>query len=413
MRAGKLVAVILIFLAASLGWAILGGVTQARTGQASEQLGGAVATLWGQQQSQAAPTVWYLYKFQKTIRDPKTKKLVKEEFANWYPVQLSSSKVQADFRLDYRKKGLLWFSTYEVKFRARYSATNPFDRPKTMRVDFSFPSERGVYDGFVFTANGADFSAAARAEQQASRSATLQVAPKGPLDIEIGYKTRGMSRWFYEFGSGVTTVKRFTLTANTDFKNIDFPQETLSPTFKREAARGWELAWKFTSLVSGAAIGLEMPERLNPGPLASRISFFAPVSLLFFFSLLLILGLARGTNLHPMHYFLLAGAFFAFHLLFSYLVDHIDINLAFVIAAVVSLALVISYLRLVVSWHFALRTAGLAQLVFLILFSYAFFFEGYTGLTITIGAVLTLAIVMHITASVNWEETFVSRRPAS
>jgi hypothetical protein len=47
---------------------------------------------------------------------------------------------------------------------------------------------------------------------------------------------------------------------------------------------------------------------------------------------------------------------------------------------------------------------ALAQLVFLVLFSYSFFYPGYTGLAITIGAVLTLAVLMHLTAGVNWDE---------
>ena len=49
---------------------------------------------------------------------------------------------------------------------------------------------------------------------------------------------------------------------------------------------------------------------------------------------------------------------------------------------------------------------GIAQFVFLVLFSYAFFFEGYTGLVITIGAILTLAIMMQLTAKVDWAEVF-------
>jgi len=410
MTAGKLVAVIMIFLATAIGWAVLGGVTRARTDVAARDLGGAVATLWGTEQIQTAPTVAYMYKSQEKKRDPGTKKMLTREVTSWSPVPLSASQVQADFRLDYRKKGLLWFSTYEVQFNGRYSASNPLDKPTTVRVDFSFPSQRGVYDAFVYTVNGTDVSSSGG--QTTGRSATLQVGPKEALKIEVGYKTRGLSRWLYCFGPGVTNVKEFTLVASTDFKNIDFPAETLSPSSPRETTRGWELTWSFASLVSGAAIGLQMPERLNPGPIASRISFFAPVSLLFFFTLLLTVGMARGVNLHPMHYFFLAAAFFAFDLLFAYLVDQIDINLAFVISAIASLALVIGYLRAVVNWRFALRTAGLAQLVFLILFSYAFFYQEYTGLTIAIGAVLTLAILMHITASVKWDDVFAPRRPA-
>ena len=66
-------------------------------------------------------------------------------------------------------------------------------------------------------------------------------------------------------------------------------------------------------------------------------------------------------------------------------------ELAFVIAAIVSLALVISYVWRVAGRRFALREAGVSQFLYLVLFSYAFFFEGYTGLVITIGAIITLA----------------------
>jgi hypothetical protein len=39
---------------------------------------------------------------------------------------------------------------------------------------------------------------------------------------------------------------------------------------------------------------------------------------------------------------------------------------------------------------FAVIYVGLAQLAYLVGFSYAFFWKGYTGLAITIGAILTL-----------------------
>jgi NADH:ubiquinone oxidoreductase subunit 6 (subunit J) len=44
--------------------------------------------------------------------------------------------------------------------------------------------------------------------------------------------------------------------------------------------------------------------------------------------------------------------------------------------------------------------------VFLVLFSYAFFFEGFTGLTITVGAIITLFVLMQMTARVSWDEVF-------
>ena len=154
--------------------------------------------------------------------------------------------------------------------------------------------------------------------------------------------------------------------------------------------------------MTGQSIGITAPEQLQPGPLAGEISFFAPVSLLFFFFVLFTTAARKKIEVHPMNYFFLAAAFFAFHLLLAYLVDHISIHAAFLIAAAVSLALVVSYLRLVTGFRFAALVAGPAQLVYLVLFSYAFFFKGFTGLAITIGAVLTLFVAMQLTGKVRW-----------
>jgi hypothetical protein len=75
----------------------------------------------------------------------------------------------------------------------------------------------------------------------------------------------------------------------------------------------------------------------------------------------------------------------------------------------VSVFLLVSYLRLAVGMRFAALEAGLAQVIYLILFSYAFFFEGFTGLAITIGAILTLFIAMQMTARARWTEKFQTR----
>src|SRR5262249_22713910 len=173
---------------------------------------------------------------------------------------------------------------------------------------------------------------------------------------------------------------------------------------------GWrELLWAYKNLVSGFQIAMLLPEKLQPGPLAGRISYFAPVSLFFFFFLMFILTTLRNLELHPMNYFFLASAFFSFHLLLAYLADHISIHLTFLICSVVSIFLVVSYLRLVVGMRFAAVEAGLAQLVYLILFSYAFFFKGFTGLAITIGCIITLFVVMQMTGRIPWAERFRGR----
>jgi inner membrane protein involved in colicin E2 resistance len=122
-----------------------------------------------------------------------------------------------------------------------------------------------------------------------------------------------------------------------------------------------------------------------------------------------IISTLRNLDLHPLNYFFLACAFFAFHLLLAYLVDHISIHAAMVIASIVSTALVVTYLRLVVGIRFAALEAGTAQLIYLVLFSYAFFWKGFTGLAITIISIVTLFVVMQATGRIRWSERLKTR----
>jgi hypothetical protein len=47
----------------------------------------------------------------------------------------------------------------------------------------------------------------------------------------------------------------------TNFKDIDFPENTLSLTSKQETSNGWDLSWDYSDLVSGYEIGMAMPEK--------------------------------------------------------------------------------------------------------------------------------------------------------
>ena len=134
------------------------------------------------------------------------------------------------------------------------------------------------------------------------------------------------------------------------------------------------------------------------------MSFSAPISLLFFFTILFVLGTLRKIDFHPIHYVFVAAAFFAFHLLFGYSVDLLQIVPAFLVSSVVSLALVVSYLRLVVSNRFAFVEAAAAQLVYLVGFSLAHFLDGYTGLTVTVLSIGTLFVLMQLTGRIRWSE---------
>ncbi len=385
----RLIAIVFIFACVSVAWLVLAGVTVMRTSEVGRQVAPQVGELWGPPLTQLAPLAF--------IGERTNDKQAPS-------VPIDASDLNVNLHLDYRQKGLLWFSTYTVDFDGRYRFVNPKDQPAAVTVQYAFPASNTLYDNFVFEVNGARVLPEGNLSDSLTR--TVSLAANEPVDVHVSYRSRGVDRWTYKFGSGITNVKNFRLAVNTDFRDFDFPAQSVSSSIKEPTEKGWRLQWNFDSLVAGFQVGVEMPKRSQPGPLASMMSTFAPVSLLFFFTVLVIIGAVRGLNLHPMHYFFLGASFFSFHLLFAYLADHVAIELAFVAAALVSLALVVTYIGRVANWGFAIKVVGVAQFLFLILFSYAFFFEGYTGLVITIGAVITLAVMMQVTAKVNWDTTF-------
>ena len=111
-----------------------------------------------------------------------------------------------------------------------------------------------------------------------------------------------------------------------------------------------------------------------------------------------------------MNYFFLAAAFFAFHLLLAYLVDHVNVHLAFAISAVTSVFLVVSYLRLVGGMRFALLQAGLAQMRVPGPLQLRVLLRGLHRASPSPWArSLTLFVLMQLTGRVDWSELLARR----
>jgi hypothetical protein len=377
----RLIAIALIWLGCALCWLVLGSTLLVRSDDSSSRMGDDVSALWGPPMRQLPPRTTNGHAV-----GPATPLI---------ELPLVASAVDVRLALEHRKKGLVWFPTYAVDFGARYTFQNPSAEAQEALVELPLESANALYDGFEVSGDGG--AVLAEVKDGVARW-KARFAPGQKLAWDVRYRSRGTSRWQYDLTSGTGNVRDFRLSLATDFTQVEFLPGTLSPSSHGPSqAGGWSGTWQFKTLVASSPIGVSLPERLNPGPLASKITFFAPVSLLFFFFVVAILAHAQKKELVAIHYLFLGCAFFAFHLLFAYLVDHIAIGPAFALAAIVSVALVVTYARLFVGWKFALREMGVAQLLYLVLFSFTFFWTGFTGLAITIGAVLTLFVLMQIT----------------
>jgi inner membrane protein involved in colicin E2 resistance len=404
----QILALAFIFVCTSIAWVILGTTIFSRTYGSNEQLQGRVASTWGTAQQQSPPTATYTATdvvSSTTVEDGKVIVRSKSK-ERQVALPVEASLIHVNLHLTPRQKGLLWYSTYAVDFAGDYTFRNNTAEARTVDFRLKFPAQKAIYDGLQMKVNQQTV-ALATDDQGTVGQATIGAGETAIL--HVAYRSQGLDSWRYQLGDGIAQARDFVLTMQTNFRDIDFADDTLSPTSKELVPSGWQLTWQYANLVSGFQIGMTMPQKLQPGPLAGEISYAAPVSLFFFFFLMFIITTLRNIDLHPMNYFFLATAFFAFHLLLAYLVDHISIHAAMILSSVVSVALVVSYLRLVVGLRFAALEAGTAQLIYLVLFSYAFFWKGFTGLAITVIAITTLFVVMQATGRIRWSDRFATR----
>lgn len=390
MNVQRMLALIAIYMLGCAGWWTLGIATQ-RSTIAEDRLGEAVESLWGAPLVQNAPEV--------LIVVPGAKEMPR--------VLPTRSEVRVDLHADPRRKGLIWYPTFVCGFAATYTLRNEEAAPRRFRVHFAFPAAGATYDGFEFRV-GAE-SALAPVDTRSGIDREVELGAGESREVHVAYRTRGTAEWRYRAGGSMGRVRDLDMVVQTDFRAVDFGEGALSPMSAEPDGDGMVLVWKAADLITTQVIGIVTPCPLNAGPLTTRITFFAPVCLLFFFVTIITIGIVYGIPIHPMHYLFVTGGFFAFHLLLAYLVDHFDVHASFAASAAVSVALVTAYLGAALGPRFPIRVCVAGQLFFLVLFSYSFFLEGATGLTVALGSVGTLAALMKVTARVNWEEVFAGK----
>jgi len=350
-------------------------------------------------------------------------------------VDPSRSGIEIDLKLERRKIGNLWFpvflATYQGEYEYDVESVPEKYRSKPLFLLPGLSSSESIYRSIEMKINGVEVHPLSKLVASTPMELAPEVRLKGKVKVEFYYKTTGTDHMLYVLAGQqqspskavsddavsreehvqakrLTRLDNFSAKLKADFEKYDFPNRTIPPT-KREKHNGTnQFEWHFDKTVTGKNIGLIVPKEINPGDIAARISFFAPVSLLFFVVVMVIFGTLSRRELHPVHYFFLAATFLSFHLVFAYSADHISKYSAFGIAALVSCVLTFSYLVRVDDWKHA-AISMLLQLLYLVVFSLSFFYRsptglGITGLIVTIISVITLFVLMQLTSKINWEE---------
>ena len=225
----RIVALGFILVCASVAWFMLSLSMDARTRDKSSTTTDAIGGLWGTAHTQLAPRVTLNWEAEKKVEMTEKEKLdylkrkleeanlrekmgqpkpapapaASEEFFQTVkeqvlePIELSGSDIKVSLDLDYRQKGLLWFSTYTVDFAADYQVENPKDHAVTAKMVFPFPSAKAVYDNMSIVAPGRadlEYHVEADGQNKGNRMvASFPLLPKAKQTVQFsnaGWATR-------------------------------------------------------------------------------------------------------------------------------------------------------------------------------------------------------------------------------
>src|SRR5258708_1638748 len=142
----RIVAISAIFVCAAVAWANLASTIFFRSYNAESGLPRRVASTCRAPQGQAPAVIAREWQEEKTVEvEEKGKKTARtEKQTHSEAVKIDASRVAANLRIDYRQKGLLWFSTYKVDFEGAYRFQNLTSRADKSAVHSPFPAQQAV-----------------------------------------------------------------------------------------------------------------------------------------------------------------------------------------------------------------------------------------------------------------------------
>jgi len=265
MSIKRIVAIVVIFFVGCIGWGALGTATAMRSYQFDSRLAPMVESLWGVPLIQKAPSFYVQVPGSDQIRF----------------IMPTQNEIDVDLTADHRKKGLIWYSTYICNFKGSYTVTNTDDVIQKVKLHFSFPASDATYDGFAIYIDGR--KQIVPVDINAGIDEMIELLPGQSSQFKIQYETRGIGTWRYQMDQNVGRVRNYKLNVTTNFNDVDYTDR--SPNTVEGIENGKALIWEADDLITQSDIGVIIPEKLNPGPVTSRITFFAPVCLIFFFVL--------------------------------------------------------------------------------------------------------------------------------
>lgn len=372
----------LLFVPLVLGWALLTVRLHTRTNFAMKGQLASVKRIWGGNLEQPMPSIRY--------------KGFVSDVSALNRGELAASEIAVDLRVDYRKKGLVYYTGYNADFSGKYTIRNP--EPDKIYLSFIFPypmqQGEGMLRDVILLVN--EQEDAENTEYQPNLALwTGVLEPEASLEMTVRYTGRGLNHFIYGFEPG-TQIQNFTMQINVlGTGETDYPVSTMSPTNTEPHAEGTLLTWKLDRTLTQFNIGVLLPDKLNIARQIAVMSQRAPFFYLLFLGSICLLLRLTAQELHFIKIAIISAAYFLFYPLFAYLSVYLDVVPSFAISFGILGFLIFNYARIVYTLPLAVAVV-LAYTFYLGVTSLAALLPTYTGLILVIEGVVILAILMQV-----------------
>lgn len=173
-----------------------------------------------------------------------------------------------------RKKGSAYYGGYETVCQFAWKLNNPAVTTQKCNLIFPLPASSAMYDDLTATLNGQDVL-----PQMQLKDATLvltrELAPNEALDFQIGFKSRGVSFWYFQVREA-REIRNFVLTLtlpDLPKEKLNYPGGCMTPTEIQPTpdAQGSILSYRLDHAISNQGMGIALPELPQPGALTNAV----------------------------------------------------------------------------------------------------------------------------------------------
>ncbi|MBN2531736.1 MAG: hypothetical protein JXB88_02530 [Spirochaetales bacterium] len=340
---------------------------------------------WGAPIVQSAPSVRYIE--------------TGTVFTELYPLPFANQTITINTLMNYRKRGLVYFSGFDFNFKGNYTIVNS----QAAKIDIVFVFPINLEKNKILLSNLNFYvdekpSTIDLSETRDKLVWTGRLEKEQAINFEITYSGRGLNEFNYVLDPDLP-VKNFHLTAFIEGgKNYDYAEGVIPATaITMENKDKIIMEWDYTSLESGVPVGLILPSEKSFDKIITTMTQRSWLTFIFFF--LGIIGLFFYAK-KPLPLYtacLIAASYSFFFVLLAYLAAYLHFYIAYGIAFVVIALMLFLYINYTLSLKEGLFTAGLF-IIYQFIPTCAVILEGHTGLIYTLEILLGLCILMWLSS---------------